>query len=356
MSRTKLGLPNIMSDREKELRGEVMKKQTFWAACDCGGEYIAEAPGIKGLIVVGTCSCGKRIRMKIPDMEEGFRTLQQNVLDIYNTTLRVFSEYAPPLTVRQVCYQLEARGVIPKSEKGFNNAMVHLKQMRFKGVIPFSHFSDTSRFKLDGGAKFDNAEDFMLRAHQYYKRDMWASQNSYVEIWIEKDALRSVFLPITSEYDVPLMIAKGYPSLTFIKEAAETINRKTEQGKRAFIYHFGDNDPSGVDASRMVENDLKLLCEGITFERVAITEEQIRRYNIQTRPTKKTDTRSKKWQGDSCELDALSPNVLRDLIRDCIERHISISELNWNNRIEAEEIRKMAEFNSNFRGSGYESG
>jgi hypothetical protein len=34
-----------------------------------------------------------------------------------------------------------------------------------------------------------------------------ARPDSYVEIWREKDALAGVILPVTEEYDVPLMVA-----------------------------------------------------------------------------------------------------------------------------------------------------
>jgi hypothetical protein len=34
----------------------------------------------------------------------------------------------------------------------------------------------------------------------------------YIEIWCEKDALAGVILPVSREYDVPLMVARGFSS------------------------------------------------------------------------------------------------------------------------------------------------
>ena len=61
-----------------------------------------------------------------------------------------------------------------------------------------------------------------------------------------------------------------------------------------------------------------------TVKRVALTEAQIRRYRLPTRPTKRDGNKhAADFEGDSVELDALPPRVLRDMVRKVIERHIS---------------------------------
>ena len=63
---------------------------------------------------------------------------------------------------------------------------------------------------------------------------------SYVEVWCEKDALAGVLMTETEVYDVPLMVARGYSSISFLHPAAQAIKAKK---KPAYIYHFGDLDP-----------------------------------------------------------------------------------------------------------------
>ena len=53
---------------------------------------------------------------------------------------------------------------------------------------------------------------------EIYRRRLWSEADCYVEIWIEKDALAGVIEDITLEYDVPLMVARGYASLSFLYE------------------------------------------------------------------------------------------------------------------------------------------
>src|SRR5262249_35702443 len=59
----------------------------------------------------------------------------------------------------------------------------------------------------------------------------------------------------------------------------------------------------------------------VTFERVAIQAWQIEAWNLPTRPTKKTDSRSKGFEGDSVEVDAIEPASLRELVANCIAQH-----------------------------------
>jgi hypothetical protein len=148
----------------------------------------------------------------------------------------------------------------------------------------------------------------------------------YVEIWCEKDALAGVLLEETRLYDVPLMVAKGYSSVTFLHSAAEAIEGK---GKPAYVYHFGDLDPSGVDAARDIETKLRRYAPNaeIHFSRPAVTREQVEAWNLPSRPTKTTDTRAKKFVGTSVELDAIPVLKLRDLCRECIERHVDQEQL-----------------------------
>ncbi len=88
---------------------------------------------------------------------------------------------------------------------------------------------------------YSSMQEALLRTQETYRRDLWANQNAYVEVWCEKEALSGVLFPITSEYDVPLMIVKGFPSKDFVHGAAETIE---EIGKPAYLYYFGITIPA----------------------------------------------------------------------------------------------------------------
>jgi hypothetical protein len=121
-------------------------------------------------------------------------------------------------------------------------------------------------------------------------------------------------------------VARGYSSISFLHSAAKAIKAN---GKPAHIYHFGDLDPSGVDAARDIEAKLRRYAPGaeIHFERPAVTRQQAEDWELPSRPTKQTDTRAKKWTGTSVELDAIPAAKLRELVRGCIERHVDRQQL-----------------------------
>jgi hypothetical protein len=117
------------------------------------------------------------------------------------------------------------------------------------------------------------------------------------------------------------MVARGYASLSFLHSAAEYINSLDVP---VYIYHLGDFDPSGVNAGEKIEETLRDLAPDadITFERIAVTPEQIDAWDLPTRPTKTSDTRSKGFGEISVELDAIEPDQLRELVQEAIERHL----------------------------------
>jgi hypothetical protein len=269
---------------------------------------------------------------------------RSNSNNIQVAILDIFQEMKPRLTVRQIYYALTVRGVVPKTENGYRQTCYQLKIMRDRGLIPHGWIADNTRYRIKPYTH-TNLNAALDNWQRSYRRDMWAEQNDYVEIWIEKDALAGVISPVTQEYDVPLFVARGYSSMTFIYEAAEDIK---SIGKPTYIYHFGDYDPSGVDAAEKIELGLHEHGADVYFERVAVTEEQIAHLNLPTRETKASDPRSRGW-GDrySVELDALPAPVLRELVKQCIEQHIDPELLERERLIEQRERQTLEAMREN---------
>ena len=101
------------------------------------------------------------------------------------------------------------------------------------------------------------------------------------------------------------MVARGYASLSFLHSAADYIG---QLGVPTYIYRFGDYDPSGVNAAEKIEQTLREMAPNaqIHFQRVAVQPWQIEEWDLPTRPTKTSDTRSKNFGDISVELDAIN--------------------------------------------------
>lgn len=225
-----------------------------------------------------------------------------------------------PMTVRQVFYQATVRNVVEKSEAGYNKVQTDLVQMRRSGLLPYEWLADNTRWQRKLRT-FDSVEQALQDTARLYRKSLWADAGVYVEIWLEKDALAGVISPVTYLYDVPLMVARGYASLSFLHEAADQIGGLDVP---TYIYHFGDFDPSGVNAGEKIEQTLREMAPDaeIHFRRCAVTPYQIRAMELPTRPTKISDSRSKGFGDISVELDAIPPEHLRELVRRAIEQHL----------------------------------
>ena len=229
-------------------------------------------------------------------------------------------EAMKPMTVRQVFYQATVRGLVEKSEAGYTKIQTDLVLMRRSGLLPYYWLADNTRWQRKP-TTFNGIEEALEATASFYRKSLWTDADAYVEVWLEKDALAGVVYPITSVFDVPLMVARGYASLSFLHNAAEHIN---ELDVPAYIYHLGDYDPSGVNAGEKIEETLRELASDaeINFERIAVTPEQIADWDLPTRPTKATDTRAKDFGEISVELDAIEPGRLRAIVQEAIEYHL----------------------------------
>jgi hypothetical protein len=245
-----------------------------------------------------------------------------------------------PMTVRQVFYRLVSAGLIAKTEAEYKQTVCRLlAKMRLEGELPFYWIADNTRWTRKP-ASYDGVKDILAITAQAYRRALWTRQPVYVEVWLEKEALAGVLYDVTAAWDVPLMVTRGYASLSFLHAAAETIEA---MDKPTFLYFFGDLDPSGVDITRNVEERLLEFAPEaeVTLVRAAVTPEQVDAWNLPTRPTKRTDSRARGWQGGSVEVDAIPPRQLRSLAEGYIEHHVDHGLLERIKRTEAEERRLL---------------
>jgi len=258
--------------------------------------------------------------------------------ELVNAAYEILEEIQP-CSVRAVCYRLFVAGVI-ESMATNETARVsrNLVWARENGVIPWEWIVDETR-QAEKQATWANLKEFAEVAKRAYRRDRWDYQHVRVEVWSEKGTIRGTLGPVLKEYGVTLRVFHGFSSATSVNEIAEHSRDVSESSKRLVALYVGDYDPSGLCMS---EKDLPERLErygatvsinngefvqGTILKRIALLREDCYGLPSFDVDTKQGDSRYawyRKHTGeDECwELDAMSPNDLRDRVELEIMNHI----------------------------------
>lgn len=247
-----------------------------------------------------------------------FHSKSLETIERVNAIVAEYEAQGYELTLRQVYYQLVARGFIPNNERSYKNLGSLINDGRLAGLIDWYAIVDRTR-NLRGNSHWDCPEDVIDSARYSYMLDRWGNQPNYVEVWVEKDALIGIVSQICRELDVPHFSCRGYTSQSEMWSAAQRFIRQSHRESRTII-HLGDHDPSGIDMTRDIQERMDMFGADVYVKRVALTMEQIERFSPPPNPTKLSDARASGYieeYGHECwELDALEPKVITSLIRD----------------------------------------
>lgn len=240
------------------------------------------------------------------------------------------SEYKP-LTLRQIYYQLVGKGYIVNKKSQYIYLSKLLKYARIDGLIDCEDMEDRSRI-LRNHEGFPEKDTFIKQEYDNflkgYYRDFLQDQDNYIEVWIEKDALSSIFNPICREYGINLIVCRGFSSTSFLLDFKERISWRKGTIK---VLYFGDFDPSGLEMIPAMETTIKdemKLEQDIEYIQIALTEEDCTGLIQNFDSIKAGDTRAKKFiakYGEhGYELDAMSLETLTSKLKKAIESIIDM--------------------------------
>lgn len=246
------------------------------------------------------------------------------LIEHVNKVVGEYRQQGLVLTVRQLYYQLVARGIIENNLKSYKNTCSIINDGRLAGLIDWDMIEDRTREFIDR-AHWDSGKDILEAVAGQFHTDMWANQARRVYVVVEKEALVGVLSGLCRQYDVPLLAARGYPSVSVVRRFAIGSLQNSEN---PLIIHLGDHDPSGIDMTRDLIDRVHLLSRETEFElkRIALNMPQIEELRPPPNPAKETDARSpayiEKYGNESWELDALEPKYLTRLVEKNITREI----------------------------------
>lgn len=244
---------------------------------------------------------------------------QASSLETINLAIGIVEEYEADgydLTLRQLYYQLVARGYIANNERSYKRIGNLINDARLAGLIDWFAITDRTR-SMHKNSHWDTPSQIIRAAINQYAIDTRETQPNYIEVWVEKEALVDVVGKACKGLDVPFFACRGYVSQSEMWGASR---RFYGNGKDNYIIHLGDHDPSGVDMTRDITDRMELFGANVEVKRIALNFDQVEKYNPPPNPAKITDSRANsyidRYGAESWELDALNPATIKEMITD----------------------------------------
>ena len=255
----------------------------------------------------------------------------------------VLEEYQDdwPLTVRQIFYRLVGAYGHAKTAAFYERLCDHLSNARRGRLIPFEAIRDDG-VSVMAPAHYANEDEFHATVADMagrYRQDKLASQQVQLEVWCEAAGMMPQLARVAHEYSVPVYSSSGFDSTTAKYSLAQRIWRLW---KGTVVLHLGDFDPSGEALFAAVSEDVRAFvledrltaAVDVEFERVALTPNQIERFDL-PRDDVKESSHSPTWAWDySCQLEALPPDVVAAELRAAIERRFDLDRWRQDRRAE----------------------
>ncbi|MCK4827860.1 hypothetical protein KA005_69670, partial [bacterium] len=273
------------------------------------------------------------------------------VINQANEILEEYRQNDYDLTLRQLYYQFIAKDLFPEDRRwswtgkrwvrdpdGTKNADPNYKWLgtktndaRLAGLMDWDTIVDRTR-NLLAFQHWYNPADRIEAASYGYHVDIRSTQDYYIEVWVEKEALIGVIERTCDRHDVPCFACRGYVSQSAMWRAAvQRFVRKENDGFLTKVLYLGDHDPSGVDMPRDIQERMEMFGSSTEVDTLALTMNQIVELRPPHDPAKLTDSRCQKYiqkyGSKSWELDALEPEFIDNLIT------VAILELTDNEKL-----------------------
>jgi hypothetical protein len=239
-----------------------------------------------------------------------------------NAVLHEYVSYLP-LTIRQVFYRLVGAHGYQKTEASYERLAEVLNRARRARLVAMDAIRDDGGLTR-GGTGWVSVDDFLASIRdqaEYFRLDRTAGQKKRLAVFCEAAGMVPQLETICGPFDVKVVSSGGFESVTEKYRVAEELasDRPTE------VLQVGDLDPSGLHLFLAFAEDVEAFAHQlgsgeISFTRLAVTPEQVARLGLETAPPKATDRRA--FRGETCQAEAIAPDVLAQILRDAIDVRI----------------------------------
>jgi hypothetical protein len=226
----------------------------------------------------------------------------------------IVDSYDTLVTLRQLFYRLVAAQLLPNTTNAYKSLSRYTAEARRAGTFP--SLMDRGR-TIHRYTTFSDPTTARRWLQRIYRRDLTDGQAVSLYLGVEKAGIVEQLQGWFGDLGIPVLALGGYGSQTYVDVVVEDV-QKTD--RPAVLLYAGDHDPSGEDIDRDFTERTACWDE---VRRVALTAAQVEEYELPPQPGKEQDSRARGFierhgRLVQVELDALPPDVLRELYGDAI--------------------------------------
>ena len=240
---------------------------------------------------------------------------------ILDRAREIVESYDTKVMLRQLFYRLVSLSLIPNVRSSYARLSALTAKARRQGSFPDLLDKTSGIWRPLSFSGPPTARQWL---RDQYERRRTEGQPWSIYLGVEKVGMEEQLKSWFGEQHLPIVALGGYASQTLVDEVREDIE---ERGQPAVLIYAGDLDPTGEDIDRDFIHRVRHFSRVV---RIALDEDQVEEHQLEFNADAEVmdklgkDPRAAKFQerhGDlvQYELDALDPDVLRDLYENAID-------------------------------------
>ena len=223
---------------------------------------------------------------------------KNDVIPIIKERLALYNRYGIIPTLKTIFYSLVFLNIIPNSYNYYKYLSKYANHARINGDLPIDCFPEQELPRITNSyTEFINAKEYIQKIVNYLEetsanpsiQDYKFSNKSNhiynnIEIWVEKNAPSFTLHNLLKNSGVKIISNKRANNLEFINKNIKRIKCSFKDDKKIYILYFGNFDLFNNNIDKIINNTLMDFNLNIDFNRIAVTENQMRKFHLPENP------------------------------------------------------------------------
>lgn len=223
---------------------------------------------------------------------------KNDVMPIIKERLELFNRYGIIPTLKTIFYSLVILNIIPNSYTYYKYLSKYTNHARVRGELPISCFPEQDLPKITNSYnEFVDAKQYIQKIINYLEEiSLNPSIQDYplnnksdhlynnIEIWVENNGISFTLQNLLNDSGIKIISNKRTNNIGFINKNIKRLKYSLKEDKKTTILYFGNFDLFNTDIDKTINNTLINFNLNIDFKQIAITENQMRNFQLPENP------------------------------------------------------------------------